>query len=138
MSIVKKNNYQVFDHNKTILDPRDCIYQEYNAIIQLGQHSGNYKDNPAIMHNQISRYLKEGYPKNNGLATNPILLRKHNDSNVVKTMESWWTEIKYNSRRDQLSFNYVTWKNNFKFSYLEGDSRKNEYFLQTGRHKKRK
>ena len=65
-------------------------------------------------------------------------IRENNDLDIIKTMEDWWTEIKYNSRRDQLSFNYVTWKNNFKFSYLEGDSRKNEYFLQTGKHKKRK
>ena len=90
------------------------------------------------MHNQVSKYLKEGYPQNNGLATNPILLRKHNDINVIKTMEDWWLEIKHNSRRDQLSFNYIAWKNNFNFEYLKGDSRKNEYFLQTGRHKKRK
>ena len=136
--LVKKSNYQVFDHNKTILDPRDCIYQEYNAIMQLGQQSGNYKDNPQVMRKQVSRYLEEGYPQNNGLATNPILLRKHNDLDIMKTMEDWWVEIKYGSRRDQLSFNYVAWKNNFKFNYLEGDSRKNEYFLQTGRHKKRK
>ena len=136
--LVKKSNYQVFDHNQTILDPRDCIYEEYNAIIQLGQQSGNYKDNPQIMHNQVNKYLKEGYPQNNGLATNPILLRKHNDINVIKTMEDWWLEIKHNSRRDQLSFNYIAWKNNFNFEYLKGDSRKNEYFLQTGRHKKRK
>ena len=53
-------------------------------------------------------------------------------------MEDWWTEIKYGSRRDQLSFNYIAWKNNFKFNYLEGDSRKNEYFLQTGPHQKKK
>jgi hypothetical protein len=90
------------------------------------------------MHKQVSRYAEENYPQNNGLATNPILLRKHNDPKIIKTMEDWWTEIKYGSKRDQLSFNYVAWKNNFKFNYLKGDSRKNEYFLQTGRHKKRK
>ena len=90
------------------------------------------------MHKQVNRYAEENYPQNNGLATNPILLRKHNDPKVIKTMEDWWTEIKYGSKRDQLSFNYVAWKNNFKFNYLKGDSRKNEYFLQTGRHKKRK
>ena len=136
--LVKKSYYQVFDHNKTILDPRDCIYQEYNAIMQLGQQSKNYKDNPQLMHKQVSRYVNEGYPPNNGLATNPILLRKHNDPNVIKTMEDWWIEIKYGSRRDQLSFNYIAWKNNFKFNYLEGDSRKNKYFLQTGKHQKKK
>ena len=65
-------------------------------------------------------------------------LQTIDDTNVIKTMEDWWLEIKHNSRRDQLSFNYIAWKNNFNFEYLKGDSRKNEYFLQTGRHKKRK
>ena len=134
--LVKQHKYQVFDHNKTILDPRDCIYQEYNAIIQLGQQNGNYKDDPQVMHKQVNRYLKEGYPPNNGLATNPILLRNHNDIEIIKNMEDWWVEIKHNSKRDQLSFNYISWKNKFNFTYLEGDSRKNKYFLQTGRHKK--
>ena len=134
--LVKQHKYQVFDHNKTILDPRDCIYQEYNAIIQLGQQNVNYKDDPQVMHKQVNRYLKEGYPPNNGLATNPILLRNHNDIEIIKNMEDWWVEIKHNSKRDQLSFNYISWKNKFNFTYLEGDSRKNKYFSQTGRHKK--
>lgn len=134
--LVTQHKYQVFDHNQTILDPRNCIYKEYNAIIQLGNsNGGNYKDNPQIMHAQVKRYLNEGYPHNNGLATNPILLRNHNDSEVIKNMEDWWLEIKHNSRRDQLSFDYIAWKNNFKYKFLDGDSRKNEYFLQTGKHK---
>tara|TARA_Y100000816_G_C26108368_1_gene590167 strand:- start:7082 stop:7759 length:678 start_codon:yes stop_codon:yes gene_type:complete len=134
--LVKIHKYQVFDHNQTIIDARNCIYEEYDAIMKLGQkNGGNYKDSPEIMYNQIKRYLNEGYPKNNGLATNPIILRNHNDSEVIKLMEDWWIEIKYGSRRDQLSFDYVVWKNNFKYKFLRGDSRKNQYFLQTGKHK---
>ena len=53
----------------------------------------------------------------------------------MKAMEDWWTEIKYGSKRDQLSFNYVAWKNDLKFNYIDGDSRKNEYFERdTGPH----
>jgi len=50
-------------------------------------------------------------------------------------MEDWWTEIKYGSRRDQLSFDYVAWKNEFEYRFLEGDSRKNKHFVQTGKHR---
>ena len=46
-------------------------------------------------------------------------------------MENWWTEIKYNSKRDQLSFNYVAWKHKVKFNYIEGDSRDNQYFKRS-------
>jgi hypothetical protein len=133
------NDYLVFDHNQNILDPRDCIYEEYNAIIQLGNNNnGNYKDNPVTMNNQVQRYLNEGYPKNNGLTQNSILLRNHNNKKVRKVLEDWWQEIKYNSKRDQLSFNYIAWKNDFKFTYLQGDSRNNKYFYQTGPHKKKR
>lgn len=137
--LIQKHKYQVFDHNQTVLDPRDCIYQEYQAIINLGrQNGGNYKDNPETMYTQVKRYMDEGYPPNNGLATNPIILRHHNDTQVIDVMEDWWTEIKYGSRRDQLSFDYVAWKNKFEYKFLEGDSRKNSYFLQTGKHKSKK
>jgi len=134
--LVKNHKYQVFDHNQTLLDPRDCIYKEYDAIMRLGkQNGGNYKDNPALMYNQVKRYLDEGYPHNNRLATNPIIFRHHHDSQVIKVMEDWWTEIKYGSRRDQLSFDYVAWKNKFEYRFLEGDSRKNKHFVQTGKHR---
>ena len=134
--LVKNHKYQVFDHNQTLLDPRDCIYKEYDAIMRLGkQNGGNYKDNPVLMYNQVKRYLDEGYPHNNRLATNPIIFRHHHDSQVIKVMEDWWTEIKYGSRRDQLSFDYVAWKNRFEYQFLEGDSRKNKHFVQTGKHR---
>ena len=135
-NLVNNHKYQVFDHNQTALDPRNCVYKEYDAIMQLGkQNGGNYKDNPKLMYNQINGYLKDGYPKNNGLATNPIILRNHNDIEVSTLMEAWWLEIKYGSRRDQLSFDYIAWKHNFKYAFLNGDSRRNDYFIQTGKHK---
>lgn len=135
LELAGKHIYQVYDHNQTALDPRDCIYKEYQAIMHLGQsNGGNYKDNPQVMHQQVQRYADEGYPANNGLATNPIILRAHNDERVIDVMEDWWTEIKYGSRRDQLSFDYVAWKHKFKYSFLKGDSRRNRYFSQTGKH----
>jgi len=82
----------------------------------------------------MNRYLSEGYPKQNGLSTTPIMVRNHMDDNVINHNEDWWSEIKHNSKRDQLSFNYIAWKNQFNFVYLEGDSRNNEYFVSMGKH----
>jgi len=138
--------YKVYDHMK-VFDARDCIYDEAETILNFGKINSertpergikNWKDNPKLIVDQMNRYISEGYPKNNGLATNPIILRNHNDSAVIAVMEDWWSEIKYNSKRDQLSFNYIAWKNQFNFVYLQGDSRNNEYFLQTGKHKGKK
>jgi len=63
-----------------------------------------------------------------GLITGGVILRKHNEQDCIKTMEDWWTEIKYGSKRDQLSFNYCAWKNKLKFNYMDGDCRDNSYF----------
>ena len=65
------------------------------------------------------------------------VLRRHNAADCIKTMETWWQEIKYKSKRDQLSFNYSMWKTGMKFKYFIGDSRSNKHFLNTGKHKKK-
>ena len=104
----------------------DCIYEEAENLLRL--HSiGRHKDDPELIKKQVSGYKKEGYPKHNGLAVTQVLIRKHMEYDVIETMERWWNEIKNNSRRDQLSFNYAAWKTGLEFSYLPGDSRNNEW-----------
>ena len=36
-------------------------------ILQLGQQSGKFKDDPNLIKKQLDRYVQEGYPQNNGL-----------------------------------------------------------------------
>ena len=62
---LNKSNIAFFDHNKNLLDPRDCIYKEAEVIFEFGKRNGNYKDNPVLIRNQIQKYFDEGYPKNN-------------------------------------------------------------------------
>ena len=140
-------NIALYDHSKCALDSRNCAYQEAQAIFELGEKNMNltpergylnYKDNPELIKNQMERYRMVGYPKDNGLMTGMVILRRHNEKDCIKVMEDWWTEIKYNSKRDQLSFNYVAWKNNLKFNYLDGDIRNNDYFVNFGAHKGKK
>ena len=156
-------NYATYDHSQNLLDPRGCIYQEANAIFYGGKKttekcqniindtatvSGapfecdcrvnlykHYKDIPDIIKNQVERYRTEGYPQDNGLVVQMEVLRKHNESDVIEAMENHWIELKHNSRREQLSFNYIAWKDKLKFSYIPGDSRDNEFFLNMGTHK---
>ena len=81
-----------------------------------------------IIQKQINKYSQLGFPQNIGLISGGVILRRHNEKDCIQTMEDWWSEIKYHSKRDQLSFNYVAWKNKFKFNYLDGDIRDNNYF----------
>ncbi|MEL7666007.1 MAG: ATP-grasp fold amidoligase family protein [Candidatus Shapirobacteria bacterium] len=91
---------------------RNCIYQEAKACIVF------QKDNPDIILKQINFLKKEKYPKNNGLFENNLIFRDHNDSKIIKVMEDWWWMISNFSRRDQLSLNYVLWKNKTKCEKL--------------------
>jgi len=127
-------NFGVFNHTETEKDKMDCIYQQARELIWK-YHRGKNTDKPRIIRKQIRRYRKEGYPKNNGLIISMIILRRHNEPDVIKTMGDWWQEVKNFSRRDQLSFNYVAWKNKLNFVYIKGDSRDNKYFKHTP-HKK--
>ena len=52
-------------------------------------------------------------------------------------MEAWFDELKNNSHRDQLSFNYVSWKNeDIKITYLPKRIYDSEYFKWRGIHSK--
>ncbi len=126
----------IFDHNQTEVDARDCIYKEYEALIELCQKFGIRRDDPAIMTSQVDDYKRQNYPENNGLISSGILIRKHHHPEVIKLMNVWWAELTKYSIRDQLSFNYAAWKCNFPLTYLSGDIRNNEYFRMIGIHRK--
>ena len=98
----------------------------------------NYKDNPNLIQKQINRYKSEGYPPNNGLVVQMEVLRRHNKKDVIDAMELHWEELKHNSKREQLSFNYIAWKTKLNFNYIQGDSRNNKYFVNVGAHKGKK
>lgn len=129
-----KNNIAFYDHARLPNDSRNCVYEESDILMKMFK-TGKYKDDPYLIKKQIEKYRKNGYPCKNGLISGMIILRNHNKKNIVTAMKDWWAEIEDNSRRDQLSFNYIAWKNNLKLKYIKGDSRDNKYFLHT-QHKK--
>jgi Protein of unknown function (DUF616) len=128
-------NMAVYDHAYTAGDARDCVYDEATALLKM-EKQGKYKDDAGLIKNQIKKYKDDGYPKHNGLLSSMELIRRHNEPDVVACMEGWWQEIEQGSRRDQLSFNYVAWKQHFKFAVIHEDSRKNEFFLHSAHLKK--
>ena len=124
----------IFDHNQCS-DARNCVYDEYDAIIRLQNKRGKLKDDPLIMERQIQYYRKEGYPKNAGLIFAAVLIRKHHTPIVDETMEFWYNQILNWSKRDQLSFNYSAWKTGLKPYYIPGDLRRHEYFFLLSKHR---
>ena len=126
----------VFDHLLTKNDARDCLYREFESIMELGTKTGVYKDDPAVMKKQIERYRSEGYPEGNGLLFASILMRRHNRPDVQSAMEAWWHEIENGSRRDQLSFNYIAWKTGLQYVMIPENVRSNRWFFQIGIHRR--
>lgn len=91
---------------------RDDIYTEALAVV-------NYKRaNKQDVHNHMEKYLDEKMPIGYGLPEMRLLSREHNNPNCIHIMEAWWNEFKSKSKRDQLSFMYVMWKNGFDMSDL--------------------
>ena len=129
-------DYAVFNHEfcgittTGNLNVRKCIYDEAKFIKWLGDNHPrkHYKDDLNVINNQVNRYREEGYPENNGQARNTILIRRHNNKDIIKTMEDWWTEVKYGSKRDQLSFPYVSWRNKLDFNFIDEDIDNNKWF----------
>lgn len=104
----------------------DCIYEEEKRCEEIS------KDDPALMTAQVERYRREGYPEHNGLIESAVLIRELKDDRVVRLMEAWWQEVLCASKRDQLSFNYVCWKNDFVYESTDLYIYGNEYVRLCG------
>jgi|TARA_R110000744_G_scaffold347672_1_gene453217 hypothetical protein len=146
-TVLSNSNVAFFSHANNVLDSRKCAYDEANYILDIGQQNYQrnpsrgilaWKDNPETIVAQMNKYKMIGFPTNHELITGMVIARKHNEVDSIKVMEDWWSEIKYHSKRDQLSFNFCAWKNNLNLNYIPGDSRENIYFKNLGSHKGKK
>jgi len=98
---------------------RNCIYEEAKTVIKLKL------DSEKVVKQQIDRYFKAGWPKDAGLGSCRLIVRKHS-SEMNKLNAIWWSEICRGSMRDQISFP-VVYKD--KVHYIEHpESYDNEFF----------
>jgi hypothetical protein len=112
---------------------RNCIYDEMDACVK------QKKDIEANIAPQRRRYKAEGFPKNYGLVQSNIIIRRHNQPDCIKLMETWWNELKNGSHRDQLSFDYARWKNrDVKVKMLKSTTCESDYFKWDKTHGRKK
>lgn len=105
--LTPKFYFYTFEHPE-----RNSIFQEIKAVVQLK------KEKRSLAEIVYKKYVEEKYPNNNGLIESFLLIRKHNDKQCINIMNKWYSEIKNYSHRDQLSFNYIIWKNDIKMKYI--------------------
>jgi hypothetical protein len=84
-------------------DMRKCTYAEAKEIKKQNL------DYVGVVNNQMLKYEREGFPKNQGLFSTGFIVRRNN-KNVANFNEIWWDEVKNYSARDQLSQVYSAWK----------------------------
>ena len=108
---------------------RCCAYDEAMFSMKCSSYA---KDNLSEM---IQRYKKDGFPEDMGLISAGIMVRRHNEEDVKRTMECWWNEIKENSSNDQVSFSYAAWKENLSYDMSPVWIYKNDY-VEILKHKK--
>lgn len=133
--VFEQNQLAAFAHTPPISNSENCIYREYDRIAAIARTQGKWIDDPNKMKEQMEYLRQEFYPKENGLIVGSVLMRKHNERQVIEAMEIWWEIVKNKSRRDQLSFNYAIWKTALDILYLPGEARYyNPWFWRLGGH----
>ena len=103
-------------------------YDEAEECIRLK------KADPDVIRAQMKGYQEEGFKGDTGLIVANILFRSHNDPAVIRVMKRWWHEIENKSQRDQLSFNYACWKEEFTYDLSELKCWRSPYWMNPGIH----
>jgi len=118
-----------------VLSPKLSIYvlehPERNSVNnELKIISKYHRDKKQTLDIIQNKYNNENFTDDNGLAECCLIIRKHNDINCINYMNNWYNEIKLNSHRDQLSFNYILWKKKNKYVKYISKYYINKYFTQ--------
>ena len=87
---------------------RDCIYDEAFEVASRKIPGALEYDTIALK--WCKKIHAEHYPPHNGLIETSILYRM-NIASIKAFDDMWWACINQYSKRDQLSFNYMLWKN---------------------------
>lgn len=83
---------------------RSCVYEEAKAVLYAKKESKQAIDE------HIEHLKQEGYPEHYGMLECNIIARRHTKT-MEHLMDEWWNEFCNYSKRDQLSFPYVLYKN---------------------------
>jgi len=117
-SWLDEHDIAVCPHNQT-----NDAYQEFIRCLRWA------RGNPAELLMQMVRYIAEGFPSYSGAVGCFVILRRHTDD-IARFNEAWWNEILTASARDQVSFNYVSWKLGIGYDGIPygGNIKDNEWF----------
>lgn len=118
-AIIKSPNLIKFLLRKCIF--KDAVFithPERNNIYEEAEFSKRFeKYNGFDLTAQVESYRRDGMSDNSGLLSGGMLFRKNN-KRMNAANELWWNENLKWSYQDQLSLQYVLWKNKVKYKEL--------------------
>lgn len=86
------------------------IREEIDILIPLKKES-SYK-----LLAQQELYYQLGYEDKQGIQpASYVVFRRHNQQELIMAMEEWWMHVLTYSKRDQISFPFVAWKQNLSY-----------------------
>lgn len=92
----------LFNHGK-----RNCAYREARVCLVKGKISR------ADYRRQVHHYKGEGFPEDQGLFMNTLMIQKMGDPATDAFNEIWFQHFQSFSRRDQISLPYMLWKEGY-------------------------
>jgi len=95
---------------------RKSISEEFQACLDQKKIFGN---DIRITQDFFKEMEKSGYREKNHLTANYILVRRRDDQKLIKSMNEWWEIVSNRVGRDQLSMQYILWKNNLEIIEID-------------------
>lgn len=102
---------------------RNCIYDEAVEILKRGIDAST----PVLR--QMQYYQAHAFPRKHGLHATSFLVRNQKDTSTIKMNMRWWELLSTNSKRDQLSFDFVRWEQNVPVMTLPWNLRDNTLYF---------
>jgi len=83
---------------------RDDVYEESLRILK------NDREKARNLRRTVKFLCKENFPRHYGMNENAVILRKHNDPQIISFDDLWWQLFNRYTRRDQMTWSYCMWK----------------------------
>ena len=95
---------------------RKSISEEFQACLDQKKILGN---DIKVTQDFFKEMKKNGYKEKNDLTANYILARRKDDQELIKAMNEWWEIVLNKVGRDQLSMQYILWRNTLKIIEMD-------------------
>ncbi len=122
-----KSDVLTFQHPE-----RNCIVDEMEFCLVNEKAQKKYRWLP--IRQQVEWYLKNWMPKKYGLTWTGLQITKKNNKKVRKFFDDWRRECLERTYQDQLSYDYLVWRDKIKRQWLQENQRNNEYISFTEPH----